>query len=134
MVLSGMSTLEQVRQNVEYAIKSADVGLSQIERDLIHQVQERFRDFNPIPCTKCGYCLPCPHGVDIQRNFELYNDAIVFKGNTVGLNRNIYGGMAEQKRASACASCRECEDKCPQHIPISEWMPKVGAQLTKGNS
>jgi predicted aldo/keto reductase-like oxidoreductase len=134
LVLSGMSTMEQVKQNVEYASKLAGVELSQIERNLIRKVQERFKEFAPIPCTKCGYCLPCPHGVEIRKNFELYNDALVFKGNTITLNRNIYNGMAEQKRAGSCTNCKECEEKCPQHIAISEWLPKVDAYFKPGRA
>ena len=126
-----MSSLKQVKQNVGYAAKSAGIKLSKSESDLIRRIQGRYKEMLPIPCTKCGYCLPCPNGVDIRRNFELYNDARVFQGNAVTLNRNIYQGMAESKRAGGCTGCRECEDKCPQHIPISEWLPKVAAYFTR---
>ncbi|KKL12661.1 hypothetical protein LCGC14_2533520 [marine sediment metagenome] len=70
-----------------------------------------------------------PQGVDIPRNFELYNEGAVFQGNPVRLNRNIYKQMVAAAKAESCTACRECEDKCPQSITISEWMPKVHAVL-----
>jgi len=74
--------------------------------------------------------LPCPQGVDIPRNFELYNEGAVFQGSPVQLNRNIYKQMVAAAKAESCIECRECEEKCPQSIPISEWMPKVHAELS----
>jgi predicted aldo/keto reductase-like oxidoreductase len=69
--------------------------------------------------------MPCPEGVDIPYNLQLYNDALVFGGVHEQLNRNLYPGLPDQARASACTACGECEEKCPQSILISEWMPKV---------
>jgi predicted aldo/keto reductase-like oxidoreductase len=124
-VLSGMTTMEQVVQNVASAERSGIGALS--EADLAHfaQARDQHARLHPIPCTRCGYCMPCPNGVDIPLNFQLYNDAQVFEGAQSGLNRNLYACMPEEARASACVACGECEEKCPQTIPVSEWMPRV---------
>ena len=82
LVLSGMSTLEQVKQNLESAERSGVNQLSDQDRALLRQVQDKYRELSPIPCTKCGYCSPCPNGVNIPLNFELYNNATLFKGNS----------------------------------------------------
>ena len=130
VVLSGMSTLAQVQQNVEIADRSGVGMLTQEELDLVACVQEAYQELDAIPCTKCQYCMPCPNGVDIPRNFELYNQAVVY-GNQ-GLAKSLYNWhMPEGERAAACIACRECEEKCPQQIEISEWMPRVHERLTE---
>jgi len=124
VVLSGMSTLEQVKQNIESAAKSGVGTLTQAELDLIARARDLYEELIPIPCTKCRYCMPCPNGVDIPLNFELYNESIMFE--KPDLNRFRYNNLiAEEQRASSCVACRECEEKCPQQIEISQWMPTV---------
>lgn len=128
IVLSGMSTTEQVRQNLEIAARSGVGALRQEELDLVARVQAAYRNLDSIPCTKCGYCLPCPNGVNIPRNFEIYNQAAVY-GNE-GLSKSLYTWhMPEEERASACLACGECESKCPQQIEISDWLGRVHDRL-----
>ena len=129
-VLSGMSTLEQVKHNVAAATGSGIGTLSQAESDLIAQAQEKYKQLNPIPCTQCGYCTPCPHGVAIPNNFSLYNNAHVFGGNTVALSSALYGLLPPNHRAESCADCGDCEPKCPQQIPIRQWMPRIHKELS----
>ncbi|MFI5380812.1 MAG: aldo/keto reductase [Tepidisphaerales bacterium] len=127
LVLSGMSTLQQVQQNVASAARSGVGSMSPQQLDLVARAQKEYERLSPIPCTHCGYCMPCPHGVDIPVNFELYNNATVFQGNSVGLCRNLYLSLPEGQRAAACIDCAICEERCPQHIVVSEMMPKVAA-------
>jgi predicted aldo/keto reductase-like oxidoreductase len=129
VVLSGMSALEQVQQNVASASRSGVGTLSEQDLRIVERVQRAYQALNPIPCTKCGYCMPCPNGIDIPRNFEFYN-AIAQHERTVGQNRMNYTHQPEEAQAGACIACRECEEKCPQGIPISEWMPRVHARFT----
>lgn len=129
LVLSGMSTLEQVRQNVESACRSGVDSLGQAELDLIARVSEEYQRISPIPCTKCGYCAPCPSGVNIPANFELYNQATVLQGNSVLLCRNLYLSLPEPERAAACQQCGSCEERCPQHIPIRDKLSLVERQF-----
>ncbi len=130
VVLSGMSTREQVRENVASAQASGVNRLTAEELALIGRVRERYRELRPIPCTQCEYCLPCPNDVNIPRNFKLYNDGLIYSNPARA--RTLYSWMEKPARAEACLQCQECEEKCPQSIPISEWMPVVHAVLGEG--
>jgi predicted aldo/keto reductase-like oxidoreductase len=131
VVLSGMSTMAQVEENIASASVS-DVGiLTETDLALIEQVREKYKELCPIPCTRCGYCMPCPNGVDIPRNFAIYNQGVMY--DKTEHSRDEYNNWIPQEaRASACIQCRECEEKCPQHILISEWMPVVHEVLGEG--
>ncbi|MEW6355527.1 MAG: aldo/keto reductase [Planctomycetota bacterium] len=131
VVLSGMTAMEHVVENVASAERSGVGRLTAEELDIIAQVQEKYAELRVVPCTQCGYCMPCPNDVDIPKNMQLYSDAMVFRGNQLLLNRNLYRGMAEEQRAGACEGCKECEEKCPQHIKISQVMPKIHEQFGK---
>ena len=128
VVLSGMSTLEQVQQNVESAGRSGIGSLSSEELELVSRVRDEYLATGAIPCTGCSYCMPCPNGVDIPRNFEMYNEGQVY-GNWHQSGVLYRGFMPDEEKARACIGCRECEEKCPQGIEISEWMPKVHEKL-----
>jgi predicted aldo/keto reductase-like oxidoreductase len=130
VVLSGMSTLEQVEQNLVSAANSAVGSFTAEELTLVDRVRDKYNELCPIPCTDCKYCLPCPNGVNIPRNFSVYNQGHMY--NIPDQAREWYGNMKEEVRASACIQCRECEEKCPQHILISEWMPIVDDVLGQG--
>ena len=127
-LLSGMSSMSQVEENLRVA-GDADTGsLTGPELELIAAAKKKFEGRTTIPCTRCGYCMPCPNGLDIPFNFELYNAAEIYED--VKSARFRYSRfMEEGARAGACTGCRACEEKCPQKIPISEWMPKAAAVL-----
>jgi len=127
-VLSGMSTLDQVRQNVASAARSRPNSLPETERALYLEAKAAYEGLKPIPCTQCKYCVPCPHGVDVPRNFQLYNEAIVY-GHLAGTRRAYHLFFPEAQHADRCLACGECELKCPQHIPIREWLAKVDPLL-----
>jgi predicted aldo/keto reductase-like oxidoreductase len=129
LILSGMSNFEQVEENLVSANKSRPNLLSSGELNLIGVVKKEFGKRTIIPCTKCEYCMPCPQGVVIPRNFELYNEGAVY--GDPGSPRFTYKmWMKPENRASACTNCKTCESKCPQKIEISAWMPKVDAIMT----
>jgi predicted aldo/keto reductase-like oxidoreductase len=137
VVLSGMSTMAQVEENVALAGASGIGVLTGEELALYDQVRAKYRELTAIPCTKCGYCMPCPQGVDIPGNFGTYNDGIMF--DKPDSARGQYGwwkfayeeqGIFDHDvRAAQCIQCGECEAKCPQSIPISEWMPVIHQAL-----
>jgi len=128
VVLSGMSTMSQVVQNLEI-VESALVGkLGPADQALIARVREQYEARTAILCTKCGYCMPCPNGVNIPANFELFNYAQAY--DDLGSASFRYKFLLKEgERAGACEACDTCEDLCPQHIAISDWMPKVEALL-----
>ncbi len=132
VALSGMSTMEQVMENVAVAERSGPGVLSDDELALIDQVREAYRGSSPIPCTSCGYCMPCKNGVEIPRIFDAYNEAIVY--GDVRMGRAFYQGLrpfglAEGQRADQCIECGECLETCPQEIPITDWLKKAHALL-----
>jgi hypothetical protein len=131
VVLSGMSTMQQVEENVASAKVSNIDSLTEEELALIARVRDKYQELSPIPCTKCDYCMPCPNGVNIPRNFEIYNEGVIYdKPDHV---RDGYDPwLPEDQRASNCLQCGECEEKCPQDILISELMPRVHAVLGEG--
>lgn len=130
VVLSGMSTMQQVRENVASADASAVGSLSQEELEVIARVREQYEGLSPIPCTGCEYCLPCPNDLNIPRLLDMLNQSVMY--NALDDMRRRYDRMSEEDRASACVQCRECEEACPQQISISEWMVHIDEVLGQG--
>jgi predicted aldo/keto reductase-like oxidoreductase len=129
LVLSGLSTMEQTRQNVETACRPGGDWLDKKESAIRPEIQKAYQQLYPVPCTKCRYCMPCPSGVDIPLNFEYYNNAAVFQGNAKKLCGILYSSLPATQKASACVKCRICERKCPQQIPISNMLENVSKQF-----
>jgi predicted aldo/keto reductase-like oxidoreductase len=133
VTLSGMSTLEQVEENIASANLSGIGSLSADEVALVAKVREVIESQSPIPCTKCEYCMPCPNGVNIPANFDIYNQVAMF--NDIGSSRFHYKNwISDDQKAANCIQCDECLSKCPQHIAISTWMPVVEEVLGLGHS
>ncbi|HNX62186.1 MAG TPA: aldo/keto reductase [Candidatus Limiplasma sp.] len=126
VILSGMSTPDQMADNLKTFEK--DAPLSQAERDAITEVAHRLDSRVKIGCTGCRYCMPCPHGVNIPGNFDIWNQFGMYGGipNLKGTWQHFF---AEDAKASHCVQCRECEAKCPQHLPIVESLQKLQAEL-----
>jgi len=123
LVLSGMSTMEHVKENIPSASESAPSILTSEELDLIARVRDTYRDLCPVPCTKCEYCLPCPSGVSIPRIFEIFNEAMMY--NELRSARRMYNWLKEEERANQCEECGQCMELCPQGIPITDWLKKA---------
>jgi uncharacterized protein len=128
-VLSGMSTFEQVEQNLRHADGAVPRSLTAAEHAVIARVRDAYRAAIPIPCTACNYCLPCPNRVAIPDILELYNDAMAY--GEPRASRLGYAWIHEEERADHCTQCGECEDRCPQGIAIPAWLEKAEELLTE---
>jgi predicted aldo/keto reductase-like oxidoreductase len=128
VVLSGMSTMSQVEENLGSADRARIGSLSNAEHVVIAQAREMYLARTVIPCTKCGYCMPCPSGVNIPGSFDIFNYAHLYE-DVADARMRYQIFMPEDQHASACVACGACEELCPQSIPITDWMPKVTALL-----
>ena len=124
VVLSGMSTKEQVSDNL--STFDGFRPLTQQEYGVISRAQEIMLGSRQIGCTSCCYCMPCPAGVDIPGNFSVYNDYVKSVTPVTVKKRaaSLAGGFA-----SSCIECGECLTKCPQHIEIPSQLKKVGEMV-----
>jgi predicted aldo/keto reductase-like oxidoreductase len=120
VVLSGMSSLEQLIDNTGYMLYFSP--LNSEEKRVIEKAAGIIRDSIAIPCTACRYCVEgCPKNIPIPDYFALYNDQMLFNNFPVGIYQNI---SYRHGRSSDCIACKKCEDRCPQHIAIVEWLKK----------
>lgn len=127
-LLSGMSTMEQVEENLRLADASRPGLLTAEELALVGRVRDLYRELSPIPCTACRYCMPCPQGVDIPGVFELYNDAHMY--DNLSRQQMAYSTfLSDEERADSCTACGECVEKCPQGIDVPMWLEKAQAFL-----
>lgn len=128
VVLSGMSTMQQVEENLGFASASRIGIFNPAAQALLSEAREKYQARIVIPCTRCGYCMPCPNGLDIPVNFELFNYANAFD-DVPSAQFRYRAFLPEAQRSSSCMNCGICEPLCPQNIAIAEWMPKVSALL-----
>jgi len=127
VVLSGMNTIEQVEENLKIAEEAQSNTLTDEELKITDQGKSIFEEKLKINCTGCGYCLPCPNGVNIPENFAKYNDYFLFGSPETKAEYQFHymGLIMENERASACIECSICEEHCPQNIPIIQELKKV---------
>jgi predicted aldo/keto reductase-like oxidoreductase len=129
-VLSGMSSMEQLAEDIDYAGRSGVGCIAETDRALFKRAKELYEELRPVACTECRYCMPCPHGVDIPRNFQILNQLHMF-GNEQHASYTYNSAMDEECRASECIACGECEPQCPQQIPIIDSLKRVRSELEK---
>ena len=122
LLLSGMSAPEQVEQNLEYASRSEIGMVTEEDRQVYAKAKEIFDKMALVNCTKCAYCMPCPFGLNIPELFAAYN---MTASDGMAKAKEAYGAL--ETKADSCRACHHCEKECPQHIKISEMMPKVAA-------
>lgn len=129
MALSGMSTMEQVVENVALADRFGVGNLTPDELKLYDKVREAYNSLSPVPCTNCRYCMPCPNNVEIPRIFQLYNDAVMYDDMRTGKFMYNSPFFPPEQRADNCTECGECLEKCPQNIEIPDWLKKAHEAL-----
>ena len=121
LILSGMSTMQQVDDNLAYASRCAAGMLSESDLKVYTEAKKVFDTMARVPCTRCTYCMPCPFGVDIPGVFEAYNKSVLDMDGA----KSLYAGL--DGHADLCRACHKCERICPQHIAVSERMPEIQA-------
>ena len=149
VVLSGMSTMQQVEGNLESANNSGINSLTKEELQTISDLREAYSKYIIIPCTSCGYCLPCPNGVSIPNVLRLVNDLHYWGGRGRPRLAFFYNRMAKTEKdlekrkaegeeaegaATLCIQCGECLEKCPQQIDIPSCMENANALFEEGKS
>ena len=127
-VLSGMSTMEQVEDNLKTFIDF--IPMEEKEYQAIDQVKEIMNSRIQNGCTGCRYCMPCPFGVDIPGNFSVWNRYHMYQNYNV-VSWQWEGMGRDGKQAKNCKECGKCEKACPQHLAIREDLKKVQADLDK---
>ncbi len=127
VALSGMSTLGQVEENTGTAENSK--ALTEEEKEELEAEFEKRKKLLQLYCTGCGYCMPCESGVNIPAVFEILNLDRVY--GFKDLARKRYEKLKDEEKASSCSSCGECEEKCPQDIPVRKNLQEA-AELFEG--
>ena len=126
VVLSGMSTIQQVKDNLGYANDGKPSDLTPHDTAVYEEIKTYYRNRMTIPCTKCRYCMPCMAGVEIPECFSAYNDASVYNDKAgAKMSYDAYTGFGGD--ASQCQDCGVCESLCPQHLPIRKHLKEVSA-------
>lgn len=120
VVLSGMSTMKQVLDN----LKTFDhfIPLNERELQLIHEAVQALRQKVKNGCTACGYCMPCPFGINIPANFKIWNEEAMYQNYR---QANEQYAALQQAAACYCQKCGKCESACPQQIAIRDDLAKV---------
>jgi len=127
--LSGMTSVEMVEENAKVA--SIEEPLSAEDWDRINKMLEETRKLADLYCTGCGYCMPCPSGIDIPAVFKTFNYHRVFGLTQTAREEFKRFGRDESgpKSPAACTECGACEKKCPQNIKIREQLKEALAVL-----
>lgn len=129
-VLSGMHSMDMVTENVAAACCSKAGCLTESEGALIENVKAVIRKTTLVGCTGCGYCQPCPAGVDIPGTFACYNTSA---SEGISTARKEYMRNTLMRKdpigASRCIGCGKCVSHCPQHIPIPEKLQEARKML-----
>lgn len=120
-VLSGMSNMEQIYDNVETITNFEP--LTKQEYEIIDRAVEAYKLKDTVPCTACRYCMDCPFGVDIPKMFSLYNQYAIDKD--IDEYKRIYNETNESERAGKCEACGQCVKLCPQNIKIPDKMEMI---------
>ena len=117
VALSGMSNIQQVKENVRTAERSGSNILTNKELDFINQIARKYKELGFIDCSGCKYCQPCPEGVNIPTIFSLVNEYYI-KNMSNDVKTKYWQHITPESQAKKCQKCGKCEELCPQRLPI----------------
>jgi uncharacterized protein len=126
LLLSGMGSMEQVKENIRLADTGHAAALGRKDLALIDQARKLYQDRVAVDCTGCHYCMPCPSGVNIPMIFSMMNNASLYgdaMGEKIGYQINVELGAT--RLASECTECGQCETACPQAIEVPKMLTEA---------
>jgi predicted aldo/keto reductase-like oxidoreductase len=130
VVLSGMSNMQQVKENLTYADRSGPGNLKPQELSLYKEVKDAYNKLGFVGCTACQYCMPCPQDVDIPGILDQYNE-FHLKGEGEEAKANYWEKIKPENHSSNCVACGICEESCPQNLPIRKFMNETARIFQK---
>lgn len=126
MTLSGMNDVPQMEDNLSFMTDFKP--LSPEEAAAVQKVVEILNNLDIIPCTACRYCTEgCPQSINIPMLFKRKNELVQFSGQEELIRRRYANGLKRSGKASDCIECGQCEDICPQHLPIRDLLKQVSS-------
>lgn len=130
VVLSGMNSMEMLLENIRVADETHPNSLTRKDLDFFDQIKDIINQKIKVPCTGCGYCMPCPKGVDIPGAFRCYNVSFA-EGYKTGMREYLMCTTMRSNptNASRCIGCGKCEQHCPQAIEIRKELSNVTKKL-----
>lgn len=128
-VLSGMNTKEMVQENIRIAEEVKAGEMTREDQELIERVKAAINRDMKVGCTGCGYCMPCPKGVDIPETFHCYNLSVLDRKGARWEYTQATAMRRNQSGAFLCVGCGKCEKHCPQQLPIREKLKDAAKEL-----
>ena len=129
-VLSGMNSKEMIDENIRIASDAVPGQFTDSDFELVGEIKEIIRESEKVGCTGCGYCMPCPKGIDIPGYFHYYNLMYIDKKGSARFEFSRAIAMRKDPAfASKCIGCGKCEKHCPQHIKIRDMIKKADREL-----
>ncbi len=134
-VFSGMNSIDQINENIAIANRVTANSLSNNDLKTIEKVKKVIRNSLKINCSSCGYCMPCPKGVNIAECMMIYNEKYLFEDKKIipsSLLRyfSLVGGIVNKPaNAGLCNNCGKCIKKCPQNLNIPKELKKVKKEM-----
>ena len=129
VILSGVSTMEQLKDNIRIFAEAEPNVMSEEELNLVRKVKDLYKSKTKVFCTGCEYCLPCPQGVAIPRIFAYYNNVFIYNNRDQSAS-NYQKLVTKANDVSQCVECGACEQSCPQNIPIIEKLKEAHQEIS----
>lgn len=123
-ILSGMSTMDQLKENIQVLSDALPHSLTEKDHQIINKVSTEYNKLIKYSCTGCRYCMPCPKKIEIPAVINFYNEWFLYNGNDK-IKADFITWIPPKRRPSACISCNACQSHCPQSLPVSTIMNKA---------